>query len=504
MRSWNFDIKLDPGSHTPLFLQISRAIADDIRQGRLRPGATLPGSRSLAQLLGVHRNTVVAAYEGLATEGWLVTRRAGGTFVSNAIPEDPLRDEAGELVEPAPGPRRVGFRCAPRLPSDVYPWQTRSAFAARLARHYASGKLFLGGGLPDLRLFPTTELAQAYRRALKRHGRSLLGLGDPRGHPRLREQLAAMLAARRGMAVTADNILVLRGTLMALQLCTRALFAPGDRIAVEDPGLPLVWEGLHGNGMRLIPIGVDAEGLRVDALQAALEEGPLRAVFVTPHHHYPTTVVMSPARRLQLMRLAAEHRFAVIEDDYDYEFHYDALPVRPLASADDAGVVLYLGSLSKIMAPGLRLGFLVAAKPIIERIVELRGQLDRQGDLTQECAIAEMFEEGEVERHVRRMRREYARRRQALVNALHTHLGDVLSFSPPRGGMSIWPSVEADISLDAWSEAAAARGVIFYPGRYFSFYDHPLKNMRLSFASLSEEELDGAMARLALAYRDIV
>ncbi|HET6345343.1 MAG TPA: aminotransferase class I/II-fold pyridoxal phosphate-dependent enzyme, partial [Myxococcota bacterium] len=149
-------------------------------------------------------------------------------------------------------------------------------------------------------------------------------------------------------------------------------------------------------------------------------------------------------------------------------------------------------------------GFLVAAKPIIERIVELRGQLDRQGDLTQECAIAELFEDGEVERHVRRMRREYARRRQALVNALHTHLGDVLSFSPPRGGMSIWPSVEADISLDAWSEAAAERGVIFYPGRYFSFYDEPLKNMRLSFASLSEEELDGAMGRLAQAYRDIV
>lgn len=526
MRRWELSVALNKSSSTPLFRQISQAIIRDINRGTLRPGDSLPGSRALASQLGVNRNTVIAAYEGLMMEGWLDTRPAGGTFVSHDLPvvnlagavaraatlEPPRQDlprEAlrGDSVRPitsaaAAVPETVGFDIPP--PSwapDVYPWQRHASYSIQTGKFLAPNTLFMGAGLPDMRLFPSAALGRAYRRVLRHDGAKVLGLGPPQGHPGLRSALTEMLHARRGMAITPENLMVLRGSLMALNLAGRTLFRPGDRVAVETPGYTTCWEVLHGLGVQLIPIPVDHNGLKVDHLRAALKQGPIKGVFVTPHHQYPTTVLMSAARRIQLLRLAHEHRFVVIEDDYDHEYHYEGHPVRPLASTDRHGVVVYIGSLSKIMAPGLRVGFVTGPRVIIDRMAAKRSNYDIQGDFAQEQAIAELMEEGEIDRHVRRMRRVYLQRRNALVSALETYLPNKLSYSIPEGGMSVWATLhDKTISADALSEAAACEGVAFFPGSRFTFDGSQPPSMRLSFAALSEEELDEAARRLAIAY----
>ena len=478
MRNWNFALELPRG--LPLSLAVARALTDEIRRGRLRPGDALPGSRTLAASLGIHRNTVLSAYRELESEGWLVTRPAGGTFVTRALPDTKPRRFSPSARESMPA--RVGFElgASPEY-FDLLP-------------PVPKGTLSLAGGQPDVRLLPAGPLARAYRRVLRAHGSSLLSYGDPRGHVRLRRALAAMISSARGVACDEDTILITRGSQMALSLAAGALLRPGDVVVVEALGYRPAWLGLEHAGAELVPLGVDGEGLRVDLLARLCAERRVRAVYLTPHHHYPTTVGLAAPRRLQLLQLARAHRFAVFEDDYDNEFHYEGRPTLPLASADDAGVVVYLGTLSKILAPGLRLGFLAAPRPLIERMAALRMILDRQGDQTVECAVAEMIEDGEVQRHARRMRRVYQSRRDALAEALHARFKDRISFQLPAGGMALWARLDGDV--DAWAERALERGVLVHPGRRFAFDRKPRPYARLGFAALDENELREAVRRL--------
>lgn len=483
MRGWQLTIDLRDGGEQPLFLQLARAISDDVRRGRLRPGDALPGSRTLARALGVHRNTVLAAYAELQAEGWITTAEAAGTFVSRALPEVAPRRAAA--ARPGPPPR-LGFDL--NLRSN--PW----ARAAEVA-----GAMPMSGGAPDVRLLPTAALARAYRRALKRHGPALLGYGDARGHARLRAALGGMLSALRGVAADGESLMVTRGSQAALDLVARALIAPGDVVAVEALGYKPAWTALAATGARLVPVPVDARGLDVDALAALAARERLRAVYVTPHHQYPTTAVLGAARRLELMALARSARFAVIEDDYDFEFHYEGRPVLPLAAGDRDGVVVYVGTLSKILAPSLRLGFLVAPPPLIERIAELRGAIDRQGDQVVECAVAELIEDGELQRHARRMRRIYLGRRDALVDAIGRRLGGALTVTPPAGGMALWARADPAIDVDAWAARALERGVQLHPARRFAFDGRARPALRLGFAALTEAELDEGVRRIAAA-----
>jgi GntR family transcriptional regulator/MocR family aminotransferase len=384
----------------PIFAQIAELLSAEIRRGRLRPGDRLPGTRPLAEQLGVGRNTVVAAYAELAAEGWVVTRAAGGSFVSSEVPE------------------RSARRFAKRTPDAATP--TRPGFdfevqALRRAQHTDPKVLALFAGVPDLRKFPTALLARAYRRALRGGGRASLDYASPFGDPRLRAALARVASATRGLSVRPEQLLITHGSQMALDLVARTLIRPGDRVAVEQIGYQPAWAALKQAGAKLVYLPVDKQGADIDHLERAIAGGALRAVYLTPHHHYPTTVALSVGRRLRLLELAAKHRFAVIEDDYDHEFHYDGRPLSSLASADRAGVVVYVGTLAKILAPGLRLGFVAAASDLIETLGAVRFHVDRHGDTITERAIAELIEDGEVARHARRMRRIYHLRRDAMV-----------------------------------------------------------------------------------------
>jgi GntR family transcriptional regulator/MocR family aminotransferase len=306
-----------------------------------------------------------------------------------------------------------------------------------------------------------------------------------------------MLAAARGVACDEDTLLLARGSQMALDLTARALVRPGDLVAVEALGYRPAWMALSLAGARLEPIPVDERGMQMEALANLCQQERVRAVYLTPHHQYPTTVGLAAPRRLQLLELARTHSFAIIEDDYDNEFHYEGRPTLPLASADTSGVVVYIGTLSKILAPGLRLGFVAAPRPFIDTLANLRMLSDRQGDQTVECAVAEMIEDGEVQRHARRMRRIYQTRRDVLAESLRSKLGARIRFALPAGGMALW--AELDLDADKLAVRALDKGVSFYPARRFSFDGKSRPFVRLGFAALSESELREAVRRLASA-----
>jgi GntR family transcriptional regulator/MocR family aminotransferase len=329
----------------------------------------------------------------------------------------------------------------------------------------------------------------------------LLNYGDPRGHLRLREALAIMLRAQRGLSVTADDILVTRGSQMALALGARTVLAPGDVVAIEAFGYRPAWTALRAAGARLVALPVDRDGVRVDALAELCERERVRAVYVTPHHQYPTTATLSAARRLALLELAARKRFAIFEDDYDHEFHYEGRPILPLASADDAGTVVYVGTLSKVLAPALRIGYMVAPHDALARVTAERFYLDRQGDQVTECAIAELLEDGELQRHVRRTRRHYLRRRDLFVRLLQRAFGDRLKFRVPHGGMALWARIDARVSAERWLAESAARGVLFHAGKQFHFGERAVPFARMGYAALTELEIAEAVRRLERAWR---
>ncbi len=489
--SW--PVPLVPAGDGPMFQRIARAVVDDIRRGRLVASQRLPGSRALASELGVHRNTVLAALAELEAQGWIVTQPARGTFVAASLPETPV------TRAPAAGRRGQGGQARPlgfALPPEP---QLSPRYSGDLRR----GELHVSAGVPDPRLFPVDALARAWRRAVRRDGRRLLTYDAPEGHPALRAALAAMMRAIRGLSCTAEDVLVVRGSQMAIDLCARGLLAPGDRVAVEALGYRPSWDALRLAGAELVPVPVDESGIDVAAIARLAARRPLRAVYLTSHHQYPTTVTLSPARRLALAALARAHRLVVLEDDYDHEFHYEGRPVPPLAAADDGGHVVYLGTLSKILAPGLRLGFLIAPPPVVARLGLLRAAMDRQGDRPMEAAVAELIEDGELERHVRRMRTTYLARRDALLAHLRARLGGALAFEPPRGGISLWARVAPDIDIQAWLAACAARGVHVSPGSRYTFAGDEPGAIRLVFSALTPAELDRATGVMAATLRSL-
>jgi GntR family transcriptional regulator / MocR family aminotransferase len=463
----NWALQLDDGP-APLFLRIGKAITDAIKRGRLVAGDALPSTRALAEQLGVHRKTVVAAYRELAREGWLTTTPAVSTAVSQDLP----------LLDFAARARAVKKRAGFDLPLRLLPAPSASPRA----------RLLLLGGLPEIKLLPRAELARAYRRALLgAGGRSLLDYGSPQGDEQLRAALAQMLKQSRGIAASPDVLNIVRGTQQGLYLAARALLEPGDCVAIEAYSHPAARGALQIAGVVLEPVPVDDAGLDVAALEALCQRRRIKAVYVTPHHQLPTTVTLSAARRLALLALARRRRFMILEDDYDYEFQYEGRPVLPLAYADRDGVVVYFGSLSKILAPGLRIGFVVSTPDVAQRITHYRALLDYQGDRVVERAVADLINSGELERHARRIRRVYRARRDILAQALSRHLPE-LQFTTPHGGLAIWARA-LGFDTDAWAQRALQESVSFQTASKFACGHVPLDFVRLGFAACTEPQL---------------
>ena len=480
LRPWDLRITLDREAAQPAYLQIAHAIMDGIKRGRLAPGSALPGTRELAALVAVNRKTVQQCYEELLAQGWLTAEPKRGTFVSAALP---VVEEV--QAPPALAPAAAGFslrRAAPNLP-----------YAAP-----ARGALVFDDGAPDTRLMPAPLVARAWRRALlEASHRNLLGYGDPRGLLRLREAVAGMLNSDRGLNVTAENICITRGSQMAIYLASRLLVHPGDHAAIEALSYPPARAAFSAAGAAIVAVGLDEQGLCIDELEAACRATKIRAVYVTPHHQFPTTVTLPPDRRIKLLALAEEYKFVIVEDDYDHEFHFAHRPVLPLASAQNWERLLYIGSLSKLLSPSLRIGYLVGAADVSARAGAEIMMSDRQGDPATEAAAAGLMRDGVLKSHTRKVLRHYEARRTCLAEALRTGLGASASFAVPQGGLALWVNFAPGTRLAP--AALAARKIGVTPGLAFATNGHRTNGARLGFGSMNEAELREAVSRLAAA-----
>lgn len=457
----------------PIFLNLAASIIREIERGRLKPGDGLPGTRALARALKLNRNTVDAAFHELTMQGWLVAEPSRGTFVARDLPE--LRQADGEPKRPRPRPSSIGKSTAPVIN--------------------------VSDGTPDPRIMPRTELASAFRRALSTPAfLSGVSYGDPRGTTALREALTGYLIDERGLATSPDEMLVTRGSQMGLFLAAAASLQPGEVIAVEQPGYTLAWSAFRAAGARVIGVPVDAQGIDVERLSWLAECEPgLRAVYVTPHHQYPTTVTLGAGRRLALLDVARRHRLTIIEDDYDHEYRFDGRPVLPLAArAQSDQRVIYVGSLSKLLAPAVRLGYAIAPPEVLSRMADHREAIDRQGDVPLEHALANLITDGDLRRHARKARRIYLTRRDLLAREIGERLGDSVAFDTPAGGLALWLRLRDGLSAETWANNASRAGLAISSGlRYMIDPAAAPETFRFGYASLDDQEIRHAVELLA-------
>ncbi len=478
--------RIDASLQTPLYMQVIHALIHEIQRGRLLPGAALPSSRELAATLGVNRKTIVQAYEDLIAQGWLTSAGTRGTIVSASLPAVRLR-RAQEGVADATVSHSVA----------EYPFKPAASVKVLTAQW-----LKLDEGSPDGRLFPADVLARAYRNCIGRasHENRLL-YGDPRGSLLLREAVATMLRTQRGVVAEADNICITRGSQMGLFLVARALVQPDDVVLVEaltyQPAMALFREC----GAKVVPVGLDQQGVRVEDVERLCRSQRVRAIFLTPHHQFPTTVALQPDRRLRMLELARQFAFAVIEDDYDHEFHFEFQPLLPMASYAPERVI-YVGSLSKLMLPALRIGYVVAPTKVIDALAQEVMLLDGMGNVMTEDAAAELITTGEVRRRSRKIAQVYARRRKTFAQALSTELGGFADFDMPDGGLAFWLRFSDQDLLDRIEARAPEHKVWIAPSHSYVAQPGIQRGLRFGFASLNEREALEAIRRVKAAAMD--
>jgi GntR family transcriptional regulator/MocR family aminotransferase len=467
-------IELDRSRPRGLRAQIEDALRSAIRSGRLAPGDRLPSSRALAGDLGVTRGVVVDAYEQLAAEGYVTTVQGSGTTVNDVCDVDPTFDPT---VDPTGLP-------GPRTPAA----DDRRPAAPPITHDFRAG-------LPDLGLFPRRAWGRATRAALATMPDADLGYHTGAGLPHLRAAVAAYLGRVRGVDCTPDNVIVCHGFGHGFSLVLRALADRGiSDIAVEVPGYDDPRDQIRWSGAAVRPVAVDGDGLRVADLAAT----PARAVVVTPAHQAPTGVVLSPSRRLELVEWARAVGGYVVEDDYDAEYRYDRHPVGALQGVAPERV-LYHGTLSKSLAPGVRLGWLVAPDELVDDLVRVRLATDHMTASILQATVAELLESGELDRHLRRTRRIYRQRRDALVAALAEHLPAVRAEGVSAG-------LQAFVTLpDGWDAAdvvdrARRAGVgIYEPGDDLMPPDQLARSLLLGYGTLRPDQIHEGIRRLAAA-----
>ncbi|MBI3890547.1 MAG: PLP-dependent aminotransferase family protein [Candidatus Wallbacteria bacterium] len=473
------------GGERPAYLRIADAMRAAIREGRARPGEAVPSTRAIAGRADCHRHTVMAALEELVAEGWLVARRGQAYRVSRELPERYFSPARDRLARPA---------------ARGAPW--RFVREASEGPHAAAENFEyrFQSGLADLRMFPFAELRSHLSDVLRRRSPAALGYGDPAGHPRFIDALTVYL--RRVRAVEPGGVVVTHGSQEAIFLIGQLLLAPGDRVAVERLGYRPAWDALATAGATLETVEIDEQGIDPESLERLCRRRRIRLLYVTPLHQYPTTATLPVARRMALYEVAARHGVPILEDDYDHEFHYRCEPLPPMAADDPAGIVLYVSTFSKVLYPSARLGFLAAPRVAADRLSKLRRILTRQSDSLLQEAVARWMEDGGVERHMRRMRRAYEQRRDAMALALEGHRagGLELDWTVPDGGMALWLRIPGRSS--AVARAAAAAGVYVQPEEAFQLSPRPGRHLRLGFANQSPSEIEAGLALLMAAARE--
>lgn len=472
-------LSVDKTSQVPVYLQISNGIISYIRQGTLKPGSALPASRALALSLNVHRKTVVAAYDELYAQSWVDVIVRKGIYVANNLPE-----VAARSIDKMVQKHRLADKTMFKVDDDRV--NHRSEF-----RDMPEGNITFTEGFPDTRIAPVELMVREYRRmAGYRFTHKYLMYGSEQGSENLRTELARFLGETRGLHVSADDILITKGVQMALYLCAEVLINKNDVVIVADPGYIGANEVFEQAGAKLALVPIDEQGMDIDAVEAICTTKKVRMLYVVPHHHQPTTVTLSSERRMRLLELARKYQFAIIEDDYDFDFHYTCGPILPLASADYDGSVIYVGSFCKTIAPGIRIGFMVAPPNFLQQATRLRRHIDRQGEHLLEEAMASLLKNGDIGRHLKKANKLYHERRDLLCRLLKEQLGDMIEFKIPDGGFAIWVKYLNGLDSAQVSEKANELGLTIGAGTDY-YYDREFKHsfVRIGFASLNENEM---------------
>ena len=476
-------IAIRTDSETPIYRQICQGFIHAITSGFIQRNSKIPGTRILAQQLGIHRNTVVAALEELQAQGWIKIIPSSGAYVSLHLP----------IVRPDKLQSHLEMR---KYPSHTgYSIQENNSIDANV--YTRTSLLEINDGLPDERLAPMAALSRAMGNVLLgKRGKLNLSYSPVEGCMELRTALADHLNSSRGFAVTSQDIIITRGTIMALYLSFQVLLKKGDKVIVGELSYRSANMIVNHLGGDLRKVPVDHEGLCIDSIEKICRQTKVRAIYLTPHHHYPTTVTMPPGRRIALLNLAYKYGIAVIEDDYDYDYHYSHRPFLPLASSDPHGMVIYIGSFSKTFSPALRVGYIVAPQNFIAEVAKLRRIIDRQGDNVLEMALAELFKAGEIKNHLRKSLQAYQLRRDLFCKLLQEELSTFIHFDIPEGGMAIWAKFDPLINLPELSIKAKRQGLFLSDGNAFKQSDKTINATRLGFASLDLEEINRAVGLL--------
>ena len=467
---------LDNTSVSPKYIQIAQQVINAIQRGYLTEGTKLPGTRKFGELLGVNRNTVVAVYDELASQGWVDIVANKGTFV--LMPEKKtaaIKGATQGLEKLKTYPETAGF-------------SFQSSFNLASTEENSECAYVLNDGQPDLRLHPTHQFSRWYSASMKRPTLvSKWNQIQDQFYSIFNKQLCNYLNATRGFYIMPHNILSTRSTEMSLYIVSQLLIKKNDVVLVAQLSPYKSNMIFQQAGANLITIPVDHNGIDVDFIEQHFTKNSIRCVYVCAHRQYPTTVTLSAERRVKLLQLAKAYNFAIIEDDFDYDFQFNGSAMLPMASADSEGVVIYLGRLGQSFFPSFQIGFLIAPQNVIKEANNYLQLLDKQGDLIQKQMLSELIAEGEINRLIKKNITVYKQRRDYLSKCLTIHFKDIATWKIPDGGLAIWLEFKMSISLFQLAEKAKANN-LFLP-KTILYQNKSLCAMRLGFGHLNEDEI---------------
>ncbi|HEY9712729.1 MAG TPA: PLP-dependent aminotransferase family protein [Chroococcales cyanobacterium] len=514
-------INLDSASTVPLHRQVYEEIRGAILSGRLASGKKVPSTRALAESLGVSRATITLSYECLLSEGYLEAFTGAGTFVCRELPEDLLQVESDEFEDAF----ESGAAIAEQLISPDGDIREQASEAPKPVKKIRHKRLSVYGdslkqkdwmaftaqepeiqfsyGRPDLSEFPMRLWMQLYQMHSKK--RNLTELDSPsnaRGYLPLRQALADYVGRSRAVTCSPDQIIVINGSQQGINLVTRILVDRGDFVGVEEPGYLGAQKALLAQGAVLVPFHVDNNGLRLDELKsrfAVNSENPLKLIYVTPSHQYPTGVVLSLPRRLEMLKWAHRTGSYIIEDDYDSEFRYKGRPIPALAAVDKDGSVIYIGTFSKTLLPALRLGYLVVPEELVDVFARAKWLADRHSPLLDQQVLADFINQGHLDRHIRKMRSIYSVRRKLFVETLKKYFGNRISIHGDNAGINVLVRFDTHLSDKDLVERARKLGVGLTSTAQLYVGEPRHGEFLLNYGGLSDEQITDGVDRLAHA-----
>lgn len=484
-------INFEKSPNTSIYIQIAQQIINAIQRGYLPEGTALPGTRTFSVLLSINRNTAVAVYDELASQGWVEVIANKGTFV--------LKPE--KKTAAIKGATQVLDKLNTYAKTAGFPFQQSLNLAS--TEEFSGCKYVVNDGQPDLRLHPTHQFSRWYSASMKRASLiSKWNQPQEQSYTTFSTALSNYLNATRGFHIKPHNIVSTRSTEMSLYIVSQLLIKKNDVVLVGNLSHYKSNMIFQQAGANIKTIPVDAQGMDIDFIEQNFTKNSIRFVYVCAHRQYPTTVTLSAERRLKLLKLAKAYGFAIIEDDFDYDFQFDSSAMVPMTSADGQGMVIYLGRLGQSFFPSYQIGFVVAPENIINEAKNYLQLLDEKGDLIQKQILQELITEGEIHRLIKKNITVYKQRRDFLCDSLQRYFNTKARWQVPAGGLAVWLSFEPAISLVKLAEKAKEND-LFLP-KTILYQNKDICAIRLGFGHLNIDEIENVIKILKHSFNDVV